>query len=215
MADRPVRLNARTWRSVLAVAGLLIALACWNAVMLFAEDSAWDLWAIGFNLVLWLPIFGIAVGAMPEWTVVGTELSRRSWRSRPGRKPTKLMDLSPEVEIVHETRYRWRLHPAGLVVRTWPFPWAITGFIAGLDRAGVRVDDFRGNWERQHRRLNALAMLAYLGGFVCLFSIPALAVLIFKGLQLTQVIVAIVLFAVGSFIDRGPWRQREPAAQDG
>jgi uncharacterized membrane protein YqaE (UPF0057 family) len=56
-------------------------------------------------------------------------------------------------------------------------------------------------------------MLAYLGGFVCLFSMPALAILIFKGLQLTQVIVAIVLFAVGSFIDRGPWRQQNAATE--
>jgi hypothetical protein len=200
---------------VLAVAGLLTALVCWYAVTWFAPDSAWDPWAIGFNLVFWLPVFGIAVGATPEWTIVGTELRRRSWRSLPGRMPAKLMDLSPEIEIVHETRYRWRIHPAGLVVRTWPFPWAATGFIAALERAGVRVDDFRGNWERQHQSLNALAMLAYLGGFVCLLSIPAVAFFIYRGLQLTQIIVAIVPFAVGSLIDRGPWHQQNAAPQNG
>ncbi|HEX7492135.1 MAG TPA: hypothetical protein VF337_10580 [Candidatus Limnocylindrales bacterium] len=185
---------------------LLAALLCWSMAWSAAINSAFDPLLVAVNVVFWLPVFGIVVGTMPEWTVVGGELSRRTWRSWPGRKPTKVMDLSPEVEIVHETRYRWRIHPAGLVIRTWPFPWAATGFIAALEHGGVRVDDFRGDWQRQHRALDALAMLAYVGAFACLLSTPAIGFLFGIGLPLTPAIVAGVLAAVGEFVDRGPWR---------
>jgi hypothetical protein len=190
----------------LLLAGLLWWSVAWSAATSSALNLLFDPLLVAINVVFWLPVFGIAVGTMPEWTVAGGELSRRTWRSRPGRKPTKVMDLSPEVEIVHETRYRWRIHPAGLVIRTWPRPMAATSFVAALDQGGVRVDDFRGDWQRQHPRLNRIAILAYVGAFVCLVSTPVFGILIGTGLPLTPVIVAGALAAVDEFIDRGPWR---------
>jgi hypothetical protein len=185
----------------------MAVLFSWSVAWSAALNSFLDPLLIAISLAFWLPLFGFALGAMPEWTIVGKELRSRTWRSKPGRAPVKVMDLGPDVEIVHETRYRWRIHPDGIVIRTWPLPWAATEFVAGLERAGVTVDDFRGDWQRQHRALDAIAMGAFLGAYALLFATPAIGLLLGIGLPGTPVIVAVVLAAVGEFIDRGPWRR--------
>jgi hypothetical protein len=160
VSNQPVRVNARTRRSFLISTALMAAIAC-MLDLAFALGSGWDgwwlaTWPVGM-LVLWL----IGLGTATEWTAAGGELRRRGWLSRPGREPTAVMALGPQVEIVHDSRTRWRIQPFGPSI--WTRGREAAPLAAALESAGVRVVDWRRDWARRHRLLDALGVLFQFG----------------------------------------------------
>jgi len=222
VSDQPIRVNARTRRSVVAQVGLAAALAFWMELYLSvphfgafwsqgSDRSAWELalWPLIF-LVIWRVVLGRTV----EWTVAGDELRRRSWLSRPGSAPSSVMALGPDVEVVHEIRGRWRVWPTGWAIDVWY--GQTSGLIGAMERAGVLVDDFRGDWERQHRRLRSrLAALAYCVAVATLLATPVLGIAVGSGLPLVPIVAAVGLMFLGQRIDRQAWTSAKPSPQDG
>jgi hypothetical protein len=212
-AGRPFRLNPRTRATALILAVLVAAASFWLTALWSVPGIGGEPGPIWIPGLLIDPVFVLCLGiffAPPEWTISDGWLSRRSWRSMPGTKPTRLVALGPDVEIVHETRNRWRMQPDGYEIVTWG---RSAGLAAAMAQAGVRVDDFRGDWERQHPVINALAVLAYVGAVAALLSTPLFGFAIGHGIPLTPVVVGICLVMVGRTLDRGPWRQPKPSSQ--
>jgi len=87
-----------------------------------------------------------------------------------GREPSTVMELGPQLEIVHETRSGWRIRPYGPTIYV---PFRRTTPLAGaMERAGVRVVDWRGDWARRHRLLDRLgALIGLVGGVGMLMTI--------------------------------------------
>jgi uncharacterized RDD family membrane protein YckC len=212
--DQPVRFNERTGRAVLRRVGWYIVMACAGGIA-FARDFGWP----NPGLVYWL--FVSFVGwlsntlAITEWTIAGRELGRRRWSSWPGSKPSKVMDLGPEIEAVRETTYRWRVWPNAIFVA----PWQARRLGEAMQRADVRVNDWRGDWAHRHRLLNALGVLAYYGGAAAIFV--ALALLPRPGsgagafmTPVGAVVLCLAAFVLGWAIDYLPWSMRKTPAQD-
>jgi hypothetical protein len=84
-----------------------------------------------------------------------------------------------------------------------------------MQQAGVRVDDFRGDWERLHPRLNTLAIAAYCAGLAILLATPAVAIALGSGLPLLPMLAGCGALGLGNWIDRRPWKRPEPVSQDG
>jgi hypothetical protein len=117
------------------------------------------------------------------------------------------------VEVVHEIRGRWRVWPTGCAIDVWY--GQTSRFIGAMERAGVRVDDFRGDWERQHRRQSRLAVLAYCGAVATLLATPALGIAVGSGLPLVPLVAAVGLLFLGQRIDKLAWTSAKPSPQDG
>lgn len=220
-SDQPIRVNARTRQGVVAQVGLAAALACWMELY-FSVPHFGAFWSQGsdrsaWELALWpaifLVIWRVALGRTIEWTVAGDELRRRSWLSRPGSEPSAVIALGPDVEVVHEIRGRWRVWPTGCAIDVWY--GQTSRFIGAMERAGVRVDDFRGDWERQHRRQSRLAVLAYCGAVATLLATPALGIAVGSGLPLVPLVAAVGLLFLGQRIDKLAWTSAKPSPQDG
>ncbi len=160
---QPVRLWARTWPGLLRRAGLAAAIACLLDLAiahgLDLSDWALAIWPISF-LVIWLFMLGVTT----EWTIEGHELRRRGWLSWPGREPSAVMPLGPQVECVHETRYGWRMQPNGPAIGVWP--WQTASLTGAMERAGVRIRDWRGDWAQRHRLIEMFGVLLVYGGAV-------------------------------------------------
>jgi len=180
----------------------------------------WANWLLAYWLFLSLVGWLSNTRAATEWTIAGHELRRRGWLSRPGREPSKVMDLGPDVEAVHETRYRWRIWPNAIFVA----PWQARRLVEAMERADVCVNDWRGDWAHRHRLLNAFGVLAYYGGAVALFVAIALLPLPRPGsgadtgaflAPVGAVVLCLAAFVLGWAIDYLPWKMRKPSAQDG
>jgi len=126
------------------------------------SDWALAIWPIAF-LVIWLFMLGMTT----EWTIAGHELRRRGWLSWPGREPSTVMALGPQVEIVHEIRTVWRIQPNGPAIGVWP--WQTASLTGAMEHAGVRIKDWRGDWASRHRWLDTLGVLVYCGSAVGAF----------------------------------------------
>ena len=206
--DRPVRLWARTWQGFLGAVGVAAAFATFVDLTLAygfdAMDWAPALWPLCFASSLFLLL---AITA--EWTVEGEELRRRSWLSRPGRQPSAVMELGPGLEIVHESRSTWRFRPNGYAIGA--APWQTTSLTGVMKDAGVRIDDWRGEWAKRHRRLDMLGKLATAGGIVgMIFAIaqgPWWSHSVGSAVA-TEVLSTYVLL-LGLSIDVLPWRMRK------
>ncbi len=212
--DQPVRLNRRTRRGVLIWLGLGVLAVC---VLEFV--GARSLIAQGFDwvdLVMLFPIPFVAaiglvmVGTVTEWTIAGHELRRRSWLSRPGSKPSPVMELGPHFEIVHETRTRWRIRPHGPAI--YVARGQATSLAGAMERAGVRAIDWRGDWERRHRLLDRLGSLITLVGAVGILVTAALGPLRAVGIAAFWAFWGAMV--LGFTIDFLPWRMRRPPARD-
>src|ERR1035437_10218471 len=116
--DRPVRFNERTWRRGLAQVGFIAGVACLLDLE-FALGLGWSDWALVVGPIVFLVLLLLMLAGTAEWTIAGHELRRRGWLSRPGREPSLVMELGPQVEIVHETRRLWRVRPNGLALGGW------------------------------------------------------------------------------------------------
>lgn len=211
-ADQPVRFNERTGRGVLRRVGWYAAVACVGGLA-FAMGYGWPSWVLAYWLSLWLVGWLSNTLAATEWTIAGRELRRRRWRSWPGSKLSAPMELGPQVEIIHVAWSRWRIWPGGYAVDVQP--WQTKRLVAAMERAGVRVDDWRGAWSRRHRLLNILGVLGYCGGAVAIVLVIA-----FGGLRPGSVVSFVVFGAsigglvLGLAIDYLPWKTNRSSARD-
>jgi hypothetical protein len=213
--DQPVRFGARTWRAVLGLLALGAAAACVLALVLarwlIAQGFDWADWALVIPIVAFTVLWLVIMAAITEWTIAGHELRRRRWLSWPGREPSTVMELGPHLEIVHETRSGWRIRPYGPTIyvpsrRTTPLTSA-------MERAGVRVIDWRGDWARRHRLLDRLRVPIGLGGGVGLLVTVAQGPL--RALGFAAYCVFWGALMLGFAIDYLPWRMRKHSAKVG
>jgi len=213
-ADQAVTLNRRTRRGVLLWMGLGVLAVCVLEFVL-----ARSLVAQGFDWVdplLFIPIpvliliMLVIVGTVSEWTIAGHELRRRSWLSRSG-SPLLVMELGPNQEIVHETRTGWRIRPYGPAI--YMSRGQARTLIGAMDRAGVRVIDWRGEWERRHRLLDRLGLMIKLIGAVGLLVTVAQGPL--RAMGYAAFIVFWGAMMLGLAIDLLPWRMRSHSTQVG
>jgi uncharacterized RDD family membrane protein YckC len=179
----------------------------------FALGYGWPNWMLAYWLSLWLVGWLSNTLAATEWTIAGRELRRRRWFSWPGSKPSAVMPLGPEVEIVHVAWSRWRIWPGGYAIDVRP--WQTSRLVGPMERADVRVDDWRGDWSRRHRLLNAFGVLGYVGGAIAIIVVIALG-----GLRPGSVVSFVAFVAsisallLGLTIDFLPWGMGKAAAQD-
>jgi hypothetical protein len=219
---QPFRVNARTGQGVVAQAALAAVFACWIELLwsvphfgLLSSDqgSGWQFLDLAIWPFIFLVLWRVVLGRTIEWTVVGRELRRRSWTSMPGRAPATVMKLGPEADIQHQTRDRWLVWPDGIAIDLWPRQTA--NLVRGMHQAGVRVDDFRGDWERLHPRLNTLAVVASWVGLAMLLATPAVAIPLGSGLPVTPILAGAAALGLGMWIDRQPWKTPKSMSQDG
>jgi len=211
-AARATRLNARTRKSVAVQVLAAGALAGWMELVGLVPIG-WVSWphnpetaalAVASWAITFVVVWRVMLGRTIEWTVADSELRRRSWFSRPGSKPAVVMTFGADAEIVHETRFRWRIWPNGSDIRIWP--GQTRALTEAMGAAGVRIDDFRGDWERGHKQLSNWAVVAYCVAAGFLFGSPLVGIAVGSG-PLTPILVALVAAYIGDRIDRGPWTQ--------
>ena len=211
--DQAVRFNERTRRAVMVRLGFYAVVACLGELA-FAIGYGWPSFLTIYWPALWLVGWLANTLSATEWTVSGRELCQRRWLSRPGSKPSAHMLLGPQVEIVHESWSRWRLRLYGLVIAVQP--WHNGRLVDAMERADVRVNDWRGEWTRRNRLLNDLGLLVMWG------AAPALALVVgaLAPLKPDSVVGAMAFFALvgalvlGLAIDLLPWNMRRPSDQD-
>jgi hypothetical protein len=208
--DRPIRFAARTRRGVLARLAFVAAAASLLDFELTVgsgwSDLAPAIWIIAF-IGLLLLVFAITT----EWTISRHELRRRAWLSRPGRAPEPVIELGPQVHFVHETRVLWHLRPNGPALGEQP--WEARHLVGAMERAGVRVDDWRGDWARRHRLLDAVGGLALYGGIAGLVVMPVFG-WNWSLFRATAEFAASGGVLLGLAIDYLPWSLRVRSARD-
>ena len=218
----PVRINPRVARSVLAQAVLAAAVSCWLAFLWSAPrfpPAGSDQGSGGSALGLVLPVavflvtWRVLLGRTTEWTVAGGRLLRRSWLSMPGGRPKLVAELGREVEIQHQTRSRWQVWPSGHQIDLWPGQTA--ALVEAMRGNRVQVDDFRGDWERSHARLNMTALICYGSGLAIFLATPAVGIATASQLPLLPLIAAGALFGLGQVIDSQPWKASRPVGRTG
>ncbi len=206
----PAKFNERTGRAILIRVGWYVAVGCLGELA-FAIGYGWSAWILAYYPLLWLVGWLSNTLSLTEWSVDGRELSRRRWFCRPGSVPSAVIELGPRVECVHVAWSRWRIWPGGYAIDVPP--WQASRLVEALASAGVRVDDWRGDWSRRHRLVQAIGMLAYCGGAVGVFAAIALAPLRpASAYGLAAIGTAVGAFCVGLAIDFLPWTLRKPKA---
>jgi hypothetical protein len=207
-------LNHRTRRGVLVWLGLGVLAVCvlefLGARSLIAQGFDWVDLVMLFPIPLVIAIGLVMVGTVAEWTIAGRELRRRSWLSRPGSKPSPVMELGPHFEIVHETRTGWRIRPHGPAIHV--ARGQATSLTGAMERAGVRVIDWRGDWARRHRLLDRVGLLITLVGAVGMLVTVAQEPLHTVGIAAFWASWGAMM--LGFTIDFLPWRMRGPSATD-
>jgi hypothetical protein len=221
-SDQSIKVNARTLSSFLVRVALAAAMAGW-VLILWSVPHAGPFWSdqgsvrSALELAVWGAIFflvtlSVILKRTTEWTFAADDLRRRSWLSRPRSRSVVIMAFGPDAEIVHEFRDRWRVWPSGAAIDVWPGQTA--HLIRALERSSVRVDDFRGDWECGHKRLNDFALLLYWGAVAALLATPALGIALGSGLPLTPMLAAGGAIFLGQAIDRLPYKVPAPSAQN-
>jgi len=145
---------------VLGLLALGAAAACLLALVLarslIAQGFDWADWALVIPIVVFTVVWLVIMAAITEWTIAGHELRRRRWLSWPGREPSTVMELGPQLEIVHETRSGWRIRPYGPTIyvpfrRTTPSRarWSVPASASSTGGATGRADtDCSTGWAR-------------------------------------------------------------------
>ena len=211
IADQTIKFNERTRRAILRRVGWYVAVGCVGELA-FGLGYGWSFWILAYYPILWLVGWLSNTFARTEWSIADHELRRRRWFSRPGSKPSATIELGQQVECVHVAWSRWRIWPGGYAIDVEP--WQTSRVVGAMARAGVRVDDWRGDWSRRHRLLNAFGVLAYCGGAVAVFATIALAPLRPDSpYGFVALGTAIGAFCLGLAIDFLPWTLTKPPAQ--
>ena len=213
--EQPVRFNGRTGRGVLRRVGLYAAVACVGGLAFalgqYGTSQYGSNWILAYWLLVWLVGWLANTLGTTEWTITGHELRRRRWFSWPGSEPSAPMELGPQLEIVHETRAGWRVRPYGPAI--YVAHGQSASLTAAMERAGVRVNDWRGDWERRHRLLNAIGVLAVYGGAVAVFVTAAFAPMRpGSGVGFAAVFGFLGVMMLGLASDLLPWRMTKPSA---
>ncbi len=211
--DNRVRLNERTGRSVSVRVGLFVAVAAIGGPA-FAIGYGWTNWIVPYWLGMWLVGWLSNTLSVTEWTIADHELRRRRWFSPPGRTPRTVIELGPEVEIVHESWGRWRIRPSGFAINIQPRQ--TSRLVRAMERAGVRVTDWRGDWTRRHRLVNAIGVLAMCGGAIAVVAAAAFAPLRPEnpvGLMAWLACVGVLVVAMA--VDFLPWKLNGHGADGG
>ena len=205
---RPVRFWARTWQGFLGAVGVAAAFATFADLTLAYGFDATD-WAPAFWPICFASSLFLLLAITSEWTVEGQVLRRRSWLSLPGHEPDAVMVLGPGVEIVHESRSTWRFRPNGPAIGATP--WQETSLTGALRHAGVRIDDWRGDWAKRHRRLDMLGKLATAGGIVGMILAIAQGPWWphIGGTTVAAEAFSTYILLLGLSIDVMPWRMRK------
>lgn len=203
--DGPFRWGARTWRVVLAQAGVVSAGAC-AVALVFALAFGWSEWAVAIGFIFFVAIWLLLVALSTEWSIADHELRRLRWLSRPGREPSVVMALGPQVELVHQSRLLWRLAPNGPALGGQP--WQMHRLIEAMERTGVRINDWRGDWARRHRVLDVLGLVTLWGGLAGIIVMPALRAAWPGSLTAWAGLACSVAVFVGLAIDWLPWSMR-------
>jgi hypothetical protein len=84
-----------------------------------------------------------------------------------------------------------------------------------MERAGVRVIDWRGEWARRHQRLDLLGLLVYYGGLVGIIVMQAIRAQWPGEITATAVLACPGAMFLGLAIDYLPWKMRKPSTQNG
>jgi len=171
----------------------------------------WSEWVLAIGLIFFLATWLLVLGASAEWTIADQELRVRPWL-RAGHKPSAVIALGPQIEMVHEGRHRWRLVPNGPALGAQPGrPWQTRRLVEAMEQAGVRINDWRGDWARRHRVLDTLGLLTLWGGLAGIIVMPAVRAA-WPGLFTATVGLACsgALF-LGLAIDWLPWSMRNSA----
>ena len=232
--DQRFRLGARTWRGVAAQAGVIAVGSC-LIVVLSALAFGWSDWLLAVGFIFFLSVWLLILAVSAEWTIADHELRRRRWLSRPGSEPFLVMALGPQVEMVHENRLMWRVVPEGpalgpqvemvdenrVVWRVVPEgpalgvqPWQAQGLVEAMEQAGVRIDDWRGDWAQRHRSLDILGLLVLWGGLVGIIVMPALRAEWPGSVTATAGLVCSGAVFLGLAIDWLPWSVRNTWARN-
>ena len=209
--DRRFRLGARTWRGVAAQAGVIAVGSC-LIVVLSALAFGWSDWLLAVGFIFFLSVWLLILAVSAEWTIADHELRRRRWLSRPGSEPFLVMALGPQVEMVHENRVVWRVVPEGPALGVQP--WQAQGLVEAMEQAGVRIDDWRGDWAQRHRSLDILGLLVLWGGLVGIIVMPALRAEWPGSVTATAGLVCSGAVFLGLAIDWLPWSVRNTWARN-
>ena len=209
--DQRFRLGARTWRGVAAQAGVIAVGSC-LIVVLSALAFGWSDWLLAVGFIFFLSVWLLILAVSAEWTIADHELRRRRWLSRPGSEPFLVMALGPQVEMVHENRVVWRVVPEGPALGVQP--WQAQGLVEAMEQAGVRIDDWRGDWAQRHRSLDILGLLVLWGGLVGIIVMPALRAEWPGEVTATAGLVCSGAVFLGLAIDWLPWSVRNTWARN-
>ena len=209
--DQRFRLGARTWRGVAAQAGVIAVGSC-LIVVLSALAFGWSDWLLAVGFIFFLSVWLLILAVSAEWTIADHELRRRRWLSRPGSEPFLVMALGPQVEMVHENRVVWRVVPEGPALGVQP--WQAQGLVEAMEQAGVRIDDWRGDWAQRHRSLDILGLLVLWGGLVGIIVMPALRAEWPGSVSATAGLVCSGAVFLGLAIDWLPWSVRNTWARN-
>jgi hypothetical protein len=107
---------------------------------------------------------------------------------------------------------RLALLPFGFVITVQP--WQTARLVEAMERAGVHLDNWRANWSRQHRLVDAIGVLGYVGGGVAIAAVIAMGGLRPGGVGgFVTYGAAIGGFCVGLAIDYLPWKLRKVSIQ--
>ncbi len=210
--DQPFRFGARTWRGLLAQAGVIAVGACLLALM-SALAFGWSEWVLVLGLIFFWATWLLLLGASTEWTIAEHELRRRRWLSRPGSESSIVMTLGPQVEMVHESRLLWRLMPNGPALGAQP--WQTQSLVEAMERAGVRINDWRGDWARRNRRLDSLGLLVLWAGLAGCIVMPAFRAQWPGEATATAGLACAGAAVLGLAIDWLPWTMRDSSARHG
>jgi hypothetical protein len=194
------------------VSALLTIVTVGTCAVALLSAHAYSDWAglAGVSTVIWLSGWIAIWLPTTEWTVQGRQLFLRDWITRPGSPRSSVMELGPQLEIVHERHGLWRIRPDGPQIFLWPGQASTLTLV--MRCAGVRVTDFHGEWEGRHRVIHALGLLAPLGGIAALGAVLAIGL----GAPIGDLAFAsFIATALLSFaIDGLPWTTRGRAARE-
>jgi hypothetical protein len=168
---------------------------------------------LAVGLIFFVATGLLILGASTEWTIAEHELRRRRWLSRPGSELSIVMALGPQVEMVHESRLLWRLVPNGPALGAQP--WQADHVVEAMERAGVRITDWRGDWARRHRRLDTLGLLLFYGGLAGCIVMPAFRAQWPGEVTATAGLVCAGAAFLGLAIDWLPWTMRNSSDRGG
>jgi len=185
-------MNARTVRSAAAQAILAAALAGWFLILESVPQSGpqssgpapdWLALNLALTVVAFLVFWRVLTGRPPS--------GRRRRQASPAevaltarKRAAGSHAAGPEAEIVHESRTKWRVWPDGSAIDViWPRQ--ASRFVGAVAGTGARVDDFRGDWGREHPRLNRAALWPTVVGAVAFLATPIVALLLAQAFRLS------------------------------